>query len=108
MAIVISDHSDLMNFFAGRLHNMWPEEYGTWENAIHDICQKKSVSYLTTVQDKLKKVIESKYDEDSLADIVNEKFSANIYPPGMDLTYQKWLEIVNEMVSEWIQKKETH
>ncbi|MEY3443518.1 MAG: CdiI immunity protein [Bacteroidota bacterium] len=96
---------NVANFLGSRFHNVWPEEYGTWENAVDDFCQRSSVDWLEIVQAELIKLIDAKYDEEILDQIVTEQCHANFYAPGDNLTYQAWLEKVDDMLNNWIEKK---
>jgi hypothetical protein len=95
----------LRKMLSARLHNMWPEEYGTWENAIDDYCEQASADQLLDVILQLRGIIRANLDEDTLAVIVNYKCHGNIHPPGISLTYQQWLEVLEQMIDQWIQKK---
>ncbi|MEY3443182.1 MAG: CdiI immunity protein [Bacteroidota bacterium] len=96
---------NVANFFGSRFHNMWPEEYGTWENAVDDFCQQASVDWLRIVRAELILLIDEKYDEEKLDQIVTERCHANFYAPGDNLTYQQWLEKVDDILRNWIEKK---
>ncbi len=98
-------YADLMNIFGGQLHNNWTEEYGTWENAIDFYCKWSRSDLLSEISAQLRVIIEAGHDEDTLSRIINDECYGNIYPPGIGLTYQQWLEMVDAMLMNWVEKK---
>jgi hypothetical protein len=98
-------YENLSDFLGVRFHNMWPEEYGTWENAINDICKSSGLDWLQTVLLDLQELIGCRHIENILQRIVTEQCNANIYAPGIGLTYQQWLEKVDEILMTWVEKK---
>ena len=99
--------SPLATFFASRLHNMWPEMYGTWEEAINDYARNKSAEKLKAIRKELKEIIQQEHDEGTLRRIVTKDLGANYYAPGDNLTYQEWLQEVYDMLGEWVKKNFT-
>jgi hypothetical protein len=98
-------NSQLYNFLGGNLHNFWPEEYGTWENAINDYLTHEGLPVLEKIQKELKIIKDSGFDEGDLRRIVTKELRANFYAPGDGTTYQVWLEKIAIMVEAWIKKK---
>ncbi len=98
-------YADLINMFGGQLHNDWTTEYGTWENAIDDYCERERASWLLELRAQLRVIINAAHDEVTLREIVTGDLYANIYAPGIGLTYQTWLEKVDGMLMNWVEKK---
>lgn len=91
--------------FGGQLHNDWTPEYGTWENAIDDFCNRANSKLLLKLRTQLREIINAAHDEVTLREIVTGDLYANIYAPGIGLTYQQWLEKVDDILKNWIEKK---
>jgi hypothetical protein len=79
--------------------------YGTWENALNDYFQDKTIEILKQIRRELKDLISEGHDEGTLRKIVTRDLRANFYAPGVGITYQAWLEKVYEMAGDWIKKK---
>jgi hypothetical protein len=99
------EKSELYDFFGGQLHNYWPEEYGTWENAINDYLTQVNLHICDKIRKELNTIIELGLDEEILDQIIGDELNGNIYPPGLGMTYHEWLEKVLAMVEDWIKKK---
>lgn len=98
-------YATLTNMFGGQLHNDWTSEYGTWENAIDDYCDWASPNWLMKLRTQLRVIIDAAHDEVTLREIVTGDLYANIYAPGIGLTYQQWLEKVDDILKNWIERK---
>jgi hypothetical protein len=98
-------YAALGTMFGGQLHNDWTTEYGTWENAIDDFCKRANSKLLMKLTGDLDAILKGGHDEDALAAIANDECYANFYPPGVGMTYRGWLEKVDDMLKNWIEKK---
>ncbi len=84
---------------------MWPEMYGTWEEAVNDYAKQKTPETLKTIRKELKGIIDEGHDEGTLRRIVTKELGANFYAPGDGLTYQAWLEKVYGVLGEWVDRR---
>ena len=96
----------LRNILGGVFHNFWPEEYGTWHNAIDDAFERNSLPALKQVRTELEVLLKEPYSEKELRKIITRELSANYYPPGDNLSYREWLNKILALNVDWIKKKE--
>ncbi len=88
----------LFNLFGGYFHNFWPEHYGTWEGVVASIINENPPAVIQKGLAELKVLLEEDFDEETLRKVVARDLGANIYPPGMDMTYREWLLEVEKLL----------
>lgn len=86
-----------------------------WENLVPDYqsaLRKLKLDSEPTSIDKsifeLKKILNSRYDEEKLRDLITKDFGSAFYPSGLDMTYQKWLENVRDILEEPINQSKQY
>ena len=81
----------LRHVLGGVFHNFWPEEYGSWQNAIDDAFERNSIHILKQVQIEIESLLQASHSDKALRKIITRDLSANYYAPGDNHTYQEWL-----------------
>ncbi|MBK9453873.1 MAG: hypothetical protein IPN95_31665 [Bacteroidetes bacterium] len=98
------NYEELTNFFAGQYHNQWPEEYGTWENALSDVCRRSSIPWLKLIMNELTTLLAFKLDEATLKVIITKECHANYHAPADGHSYQEWLEKLRSKLAGFIKE----
>lgn len=94
MATTYGTDSKLRYFFSAYFHNFWPDESGNWEVVVNNFVTNNPVESVHKAIDELDGLLDEDNGEASLKKIVTRKLGANVYPPGLDMTYREWLEAV--------------
>ena len=97
---------ELLHFFRGYFHNIWPELYprleveSRYRPVIDAYMQGEPPASINLASLELKQLIDFQLGEKELRRIVTRDLGANIYPPGIGMTYQEWLIDVHRILTE--------
>ena len=101
---------NLYQFF-GYFHNLWPEMYPPQKGAprycgvLDRFLADEKGGFGWDVLSELDKFISLGIPEEMLREAVCRDLGANIYPPGINMTYQSWLKAVHEYLSKGLRAK---
>jgi CdiI immunity protein len=94
--------SRLMGYFLlgwETLYN-WQEENSHYKELVRHFKTESSPKEIAQSIDELEQFIQIDLDENELHDILVHEFRANIYPPGMEMTYRHWLGEVSKILKD--------
>ncbi|MEH2319013.1 contact-dependent growth inhibition system immunity protein [Nostoc sp.] len=100
MALYKKRYPELTYFFGAYFHQDWTVMYdwqgneATFEVVVCDFKNNNPKETVIQATQELEQLLKQNLTESSLRRIVTDKLGANVYAPGMGLTYQKWLEAV--------------
>lgn len=107
-------HFNLYQFFGGYLNQSWRHIYN-WEGrepAYAPVVRKykaESENVDRTISELKKITLLGKgFNEEDWMDILTWGLSLGYYPPGDDLSYEKWLEDVLKILEEPIEETKKH
>jgi hypothetical protein len=85
--------SRLMSYFLQGWETLydWQEENSHYKELVRHFKAESSPREIAQSIDELEQFIQIDLDENELHDILVREFRANIYPPGMEMTYRHWL-----------------
>ena len=101
-----SKFPNLFQFFGGYFHNIWPELYPSKKDeapylaVLSSYLKQEADKYIAIVAGELMELINLEIEESTLRRIVTKDLGANIYPPGIGMTYQEWLIDVHRILTE--------
>ena len=97
---------DLVQFLGGYFHNVWPElhppkdDQPRYTAVLDHFAKQESRALIKDTITELEQLIQLKLNESELRRVVTRELRGNIYPPGMGMTYQEWLEDVHRILTE--------
>lgn len=93
-------YPELTYFFSAYFHQDWTLMYDwqgnkpTFQVVVRDFKNNNPKGTVIKATQELEQFLKQNLTESSLRKIVTDQLGANVYAPGMGLTYRKWLEAV--------------
>lgn len=94
--------SRLMSYFFQGWKTLydWQEGNSHYEELVRHFKAESSPKEIAQSIDELEQFLQIDLDENKLHDILVHEFRANIYPPGIEMTYRHWLGKVLEILKD--------
>lgn len=99
------DYKYLKSFFSAYFTNFWVDEVDnsdpySFREIVQRFVSRANADRIAQTTSELKILIDDQLPEEVLRQVITRELGANIYPPGIGLTYQEWLEDVLQMLED--------